>query len=275
MKRFLATFSVLLLIADIANAVDFGGDNTDYSDEILCAPASEYVKCARLPQAALHEGALGNIIIFGSYINGASFSGAATTSDENWSHYRNGIPIAGISHYYRTSSIGPYTQQSANCTIQTPFSADFYVEYMSRTIDYTPPELCANVGIFGTSGENGLLAGWIPTALDGDTCPDGFFTVPYESWCGEGMVNIADTPYCADDASGEYCLMNTIKPCESGISTIKVSTGASFPLYAKKYTEPSLAVQYNGTTCWAKLEAGQQSDTINIRYQGSVYHVVN
>lgn len=265
----------LLFIANNANAVDFGGDNTYYPDEILCAPASEYVKCARLPQAALDEGLLGNIIIVGSYINGASFSGATTTSDEDWSHYRNGISITGISHDYQTSTLGPYTVQLVNCTIKAPFSAEFYAEYRSRTIDYTPPELCANVGFFGSNSESGNLTGWVPTALDGDTCPDGFFTVPYESWCGEGMVNIADTPYCADDVSGEYCLMNATKPCDAGISAIKTSTGLSFTLWAEKYTEPSLAVQYNGTTCWAKLETGQASATINIRHQDSVYHVVD
>ena len=49
-KRFFAIFTALLFVVDIANADNFGGDNTYYPDEILCAPASEYVKCLKFMQ---------------------------------------------------------------------------------------------------------------------------------------------------------------------------------------------------------------------------------
>lgn len=62
-------------------------------------------------------------------------------------------------------------------------------------------------------------------------------------------------------------------PCEIGVSKLMVSTGDSFSLWAEKYTEPSLVVEYNNQKCYGKLESG--IGTLNIQFDGAVYHVVN
>ena len=65
------------------------------------------------------------------------------------------------------------------------------------------------------------------------------------------------------------------KKCELGISNFKTSTGLSFSLYAEKYTEPSLVVGYNDGKCYGKLETGRVTGTINVNYNGTVYHLVD
>lgn len=255
---------------------DNNNSETYYPENITCAPTNQYIKCASLPDVRTEENIYGTILINGSYIEDANFSDAATTSEENWSHYRNGIPISGRTRSYSTSTMGPYTMQYVYCTIESPFSAEFFVSHRTRVIENTPAELCANVGTL-TAGdsESGTFYGWIPRKLDKDRCPDGFFTVPSELWCGADMINIADTPYCNDDTTGESCLIQNIKSCNAGISTIKTSTGLSFSLYAEKYTAPALAVKYGDTICYANMELGNKTDTININYDGQIYHLKN
>ncbi|MBR2393385.1 MAG: hypothetical protein IKB05_02760 [Alphaproteobacteria bacterium] len=61
-------------------------------------------------------------------------------------------------------------------------------------------------------------------------------------------------------------------PCTIGISNLMVSTGDAFQLYAEKYTEPSLVVQYNDEKCYVKLESGVGN--LNINFNGEIYHAV-
>ncbi len=61
-------------------------------------------------------------------------------------------------------------------------------------------------------------------------------------------------------------------PCEIGVSRVMLSTGNSFALYAEKYTERALVVQYNDQKCYGKLESGR--GILNIRVDGEIYHLV-
>lgn len=61
--------------------------------------------------------------------------------------------------------------------------------------------------------------------------------------------------------------------CEIGISRVMLSTGNSFNLYAEKYTEPSLVVEYNDQKCYGKLEEG--NGVFNVEFDGNIYHMVN
>ncbi len=61
-------------------------------------------------------------------------------------------------------------------------------------------------------------------------------------------------------------------PCEIGISKLMVSTGDSFQLYAEKYTEHALVVQYKDQRCYLKLEEGKGG--LNIMANDTIYHVV-
>ena len=60
--------------------------------------------------------------------------------------------------------------------------------------------------------------------------------------------------------------------CEIGISKLMVSTGDSFQLYAEKYTEHALVVQYKDQRCYLKLEEGKGG--LNIMANDTIYHVV-
>ena len=103
--------------------------------------------------------------------------------------------------------------------------------------DSSPAEVCANEFWGYASGVE---------KLDGDECPDGFFTVPYETTCGEGMVDDSLDPYtndnspiplCSEYTSGRYCLIVKGTPCGAISDCGAVSfTNDGNGKYALKYT---------------------------------------
>ena len=288
MKRAFAIFLILMTIGHVANAAQDLNDSpggaganeeTYYPENIVCRSTKSVHKCARLPKVEPFSGPLGNTFMVGSYVEGYSITDPSAIDSNNWSHIHNGIFVQGNVLSSETSPMGPFYIDQADCYTTFPFHVIYYAEQRrsaSAEPDYA--SACANVRENWQTWtlENGAILS-TPTALEGDICPDGFFTVPWESWCGEGMVNVSDAVSCDSDLTDAmYCLMPMDEVlCETGVSNLKTSTGLSFSLYAEKYTEPSLAVKYNGQICWAKLEAGQASNSININYQGTIYHVVD
>lgn len=97
--------------------------------------------------------------------------------------------------------------------------------------------------------------------LDYDTCMDYY---PYGSF--------RDSADIEQYLSALFATEIPQTPCEIGISKLMVSTGGAFKLWAEKYTEPSLVIQYNDQKCYAKLESG--AGKLNIKFNGEVYHVV-
>lgn len=61
-------------------------------------------------------------------------------------------------------------------------------------------------------------------------------------------------------------------PCEIGINKLMLSTGASFQLFAEKYTEHALVVSYKDEKCYVKLEEG--AGGLNVNYNGVLYHAI-
>ncbi len=96
--------------------------------------------------------------------------------------------------------------------------------------------------------------------------------------CGEGVVDTADVPYCDDDMSRDFCLINNgsaVIPCAAGVTTLRVGTGLSIPLWAERGTEPSLCVKYNGVVCYGNMESGRVSGAVNVKYGDLIYHLVD
>ncbi len=102
------------------------------------------------------------------------------------------------------------------------------------------------------------------TADADDPCSDDFSGSAYDSAEKEEMFLSA---LFATEIISEI-------PCEIGISKLMTSTGLAFQLYAERYTEPSLVVQYNDQKCYGKLEYGRAAGAINIQYNDTVYHTV-
>lgn len=251
------------------------GEDVYYPETITCASTGQYQKCARLPNLSYN----GNSTDIGEYAN---ITVGTAVDDTKWTHFRNGVSVAGYAENVSVTEwpMGYTTlyQISADCVVTEPFSLVYRATTGRSTSMRSGAEACIQVAqttdllTYALEAPVTVAA----TAPNGDTCPDGFFTVPWESWCGEGMVNIADAPNCDDDTSGEYCLIASDKvACESGISNIKTSAGVIVPLYAEKYTEPALAVRYNGLVCYANLAPGQSAGAINVRYNDAVYHTEN
>ena len=245
-----------------------------YPENIVCKSTKSVHKCARLPTA--------NYNSLGSSTEFAHITAGTVIDEINWGHFRNGVQITGYATNINVTSNSwgalTYYQTHATCVVTEPFVATFSVSTTRSPTIYNGAQSCTRVTKTVDLESTPLEALVISAqAHNGDVCPDGFFTVPWESWCGEGMVNVSDAVSCDSDLTDAmYCLMPMGEAlCEIGVSNLKTSTGLSFSLYAEKYTEPSLAVQYNGQICWAKLEAGQVSNSTNVNYQDTIYHVVD
>ena len=144
------------------------------------------------------------------------------------------VPVTGYSESGNTVN--------TTCHITHPFNLTFktYSEPMS-----TPIDDCAN-------GIEMQQADMIrSSALTNETCPSGFYTMPYDESCGPGLVETENIAICDNDTSG-----------------------INIPLWADKYTEQSLAILYNTTTCHISLAPGTGTNTINILYQDQTYHAI-
>lgn len=167
------------------------------------------------------------------------------------------VPVTGYSESGNTGNI--------TCHITHPFNLTFktYSQPMS-----TPIDDCAN-------GIEMQQADMIrSSALTNETCPSGFYTMPYDESCGPGLVETENIAICDNDTSGRFCLIQNQIPCQSGISTLQTTSGINIPLWADKYTEHSLAILYNTTTCHISLAPGTGTNTINILYQDQTYHAI-
>lgn len=111
-------------------------------------------------------------------------------------------------------------------------------------------------------------------------CPAGMVAVEYDTFvpavsgaCSAGYVAHATETVCG--AGDGACWLVTQLPalCDIGITKFKTSSGLEFQLYAEKYTTPSLVVLYNGQKCYGKLGQGRAQNTINLMFDGAVYHL--
>lgn len=218
-----------------------------------CVSVGAVTKCARLPESIGVQWLESEV--------------SDTVYDSNgWGGIYNGHMISGTG-----TNSGSGTEQETTCMIDWPFSAVgaclFNPMFDTENGNYN----CANAIDACDMGLDFDAA----TQLDGDECPDGFYTVPYDVSCGDGLVDTADIPYCNVDTNGDFCLILLAQPCTAGITTIRTGTGVSIPLWAEKSTSPSLCVKYNDTVCYGNLEPGQATGSININYEDQVYHLVD
>ncbi len=217
-----------------------------------CVSVNQITKCARLPTDLDWD-----YLAFSGFVYGAD--------GLSWSLVYNGdVMVSGVSS-------GGGLMKDVACTITYPFKGEYValVEPNFEMMDFTA-QICT---------DEVRAPGWnlfSVAALDGDICPDGFYTVPYNVSCGEGLVDITDVPYCNDDTSGDYCLMSvSAAPCAAGITTLRTGTGVIVPLWAERVTEPSLCVKYNDMVCYGNLEVGRAVSAFNVNYNGVVYHTVD
>ncbi len=219
-----------------------------------CVSVDEITKCARLPN---------NIGMHGvtPEITDGAYDG------DGWGGTYNGHGVSGVG-----VNSGSGMNQMTTCVIDWPFYATgeclWGPGFNAGNGNYN----CAKAHYWCNLGLDFTVFDKLPD----DKCPDGFYTVPYDVSCGEGLVGVADVPYCDDDASGEFCLMSaSVAPCAAGITTLRTGTGVVVPLWAEKNTEPSLCVKYNNIVCYGNLEPGRATNTINVNYNGVVWHAVD
>ncbi len=174
--------------------------------------------------------------------------------------------VSGIYYLPMSGRVEGSSGSKVSCLISSPFN-------MSYSTFIEPGETLVRSCIEGLFYSGAVTAK--ATALPGEVCPDGFYTVPYDISCGVGFVETTDIPDCNSDTTGSYCLIKNVVPCTSGITVLRTSSGVSVPLWGEKQTSPAIHVQYNNVTCYGNLESGQSANAINLKYNGAIYHTVN
>ncbi len=122
----------------------------------------------------------------------------------------------------------------------------------------------------------------LPFVAFAQSCPTGMTAVEYDNYvaadagvCPAGYVahDVADV--CSDTSTSVCWLLKQMRAlCGAGVTQIKASSGVVVPLYSDRATTPSLCISYNNTTCYVDLESGGAADSINVKYNGAVYHTV-
>lgn len=218
-----------------------------------CMSVDITTKCAKIP----------------SYFSPGSFIPGTYTSN-SWNIIYYDMTSEREVCYWSGDYAEWQSSTSIRCDVTYPFKMTLLIDtdfYGSRDNAY---EVCAK-HLKSMVFSQMLNIGKLP----GDQCPDGFYTVPYDIPCGEGFVDTANIPSCADDTSGDFCTIIDKLPCVSGVTKLSTSTGLSFQLWAEKYTTPSLNILYNGVICYVNLELGSATNAVNINNNGKIYHTTN
>ncbi len=229
-----------------------------------CVSVDAVTKCARLPE----------------FLGGNIDSVPGDYTEDSWSFIYKTTYDADyddeFKHYYSGTSAEIITNgggQLLYCYMTSPFQMTITATYgLEEPLQTSNPyEACSRYLRMAVIRSLSNV-----TVASVDVCPDGFYTVPYEIDCGEGLVDVADVAHCDEDTSGDYCLIGEVPaiPCAAGITTLRTGTGVSISLWAERGTEPSLCVKYNDMVCYANLEVGQATGAINVRYNDLVYHTV-
>lgn len=228
-----------------------------------CVSVGTVTKCARLPE------------ILGANID--SVPGDYT--EDSWSFIYKTAYDGEFKHYYSGTSAEIITNgdyQYLYCYMTSPFQMTITARYSLEDqplFTSNPYEACSRYLSMAIVRSLSNV-----TVASVDVCPDGFYTVPYELSCGDGMVDVVGAPKCENDVGGDFCLIENAPPtvpCAAGITVLRVGAGVSIPLWAEKYTEPAMGVMYNNTVCWANAEPGQAENTINIKYNNQIYHLAD
>lgn len=151
----------------------------------------------------------------------------------------------------------------AVCSAQ--YGSENMVQY---EIDTTPGGYC---WCKTTSPFNGMFVHWTSLALyEGEICV---------SMCAEMCVSEQPMGGAGLPAKAEHTMKfhNILiqKPILKCDVSLHLSTGLVYSLYLEKETSPALGVRNGEQVCWGRLEPGQASPGLNIKYNGDVYHFVD
>ena len=124
-----------------------------------------------------------------------------------------------------------------------------------------------------------VLFVWGVVGANAATCPDGYITIgnPYvviADTCSDDAISVGVVADCADGDSVCWVVERLRELCGVGVTQLKTSVGVSVPIYSDRATTPSLCISYNNITCYVDLESGGAANSINVKYNGAVYHTV-
>ena len=121
-----------------------------------------------------------------------------------------------------------------------------------------------------------LLGMYIGHAVAG--CPDGYMEFDRSSQlfilpeCSDDTVYVSDVP-AKCDATDTNCFPEYV--CESGLATLKTSTGISVSMYSQKITSPSINISVDDGVCYIPMVLGQKAESINLIYNSESYYATS
>ena len=186
-----------------------------------------------------------------------------------------GSPLFTHSDGTRSQITDCYAISNPGYYIQT--NMDTYEVYESECVpgDYCP----GGIDVRYDMATDSIFGGNISCATLGDeyTMSDAGADVAekcYATCNGEFLYWPNQCGGATQCASGYELINNACYAvCNSGISHMHTSVGNSFTLFAERVTSPSLNISYNNTVCYVPLSPGQSKNTININYNGQIYHL--
>jgi len=84
------------------------------------------------------------------------------------------------------------------------------------------------------------------------------------------VIDANDCPWTCDDGFGRVN-DSCVPLCDAGVTQLHAGD-AALPLFPRAYSSPTLAVGYNGRVCYGVLRPGRAAGTINVEFDGAVYH---
>lgn len=132
-------------------------------------------------------------------------------------------------------------------------------------IDLTPGNMCWCKITSPFDGAYVFFSGYTSgNAFCGDHCSCG----------GIRFISPAGIGVSADNIMQLHnALLNSQKK-KLAACYLKTSTGVSLPLYDVKSTSPALHVLRDGVLYYGNMELGRGTNTLNVNYNGAIYHLV-
>ena len=167
-----------------------------------CTQTANVTKCAQIPE---------------SFPIGRTQPGSYT--DSSWSVTFNNVIYSG-NNATCTAYVGG---SECSCEFNSPFMGT--VVFATGPMSFSSPyQACANM----YDGEIAISLS-IDNKLHDDICPDGFFSVPYDVSCGDGLIDVSDIPECDNDTSGDYCFIENANNGSECVSVDSVTKCAQLP----------------------------------------------
>jgi len=106
-------------------------------------------------------------------------------------------------------------------------------------------------------------------------CANGYAGYPLNANCASGETSDGMCAVLCDAGLRYTGLGTCTAPCPHGITTMHLSDGHSWPMYAEKLTTPGLNIQTAAGMCYINFLPGAANGTLNVKNATGTYHITD